>query len=149
MGTNYYAEHNHCKCCNRSNKIHIGKSSFGWAFNFRGYDGKYGYIDDDNNQSVTVPESLELKSWSQWKEYLQNLPIVDEYGDRVEYQEFVEMVETYKNPGYDLGEGRVNKDHITEILSDPRYRDIWSEYQNPDEHWHDQLGYSFSSRYFS
>lgn len=149
MGTNYRVSLNHCECCNRSDKIHIGKSSWGWAFNFQGYDGQYGYIEDDDNKSLKVPEDFQLKSWKQWKEYLKDKPIIDEYGDPVSYDDFVEMVETYKAPEFVREDGRKNLDHINEIVADPRYRDIRSQYTDTNIHWHDEDGYSFSSRYFS
>ena len=149
MGTNYCVELNKCKCCNRSDKIHIGKDSYGWSFNFQGYDGQYGYIEDDDNRSLEVPEDFQLKSWKQWKEYLKDKPIIDEYGDPVAYDDFVEMVETYKSPGFVREDGRKNLDHINEILADPRYSDIRAYYKDTNLHWHDEDGYSFSSRYFS
>ena len=149
MGTNYCVSLNHCKCCNRSDKIHIGKDSYGWSFNFRGYDGQYGYIEDDDNRSLEVPKDFQLKSWKQWKEYLKDKPIIDEYGDSISYEDFVEMVETYKSPEFVSEDGRKNLDHINEIVADPRYRDIRSQYTDPNIHWHDEDGYSFSSRYFS
>jgi|688.fasta_scaffold15859_17 hypothetical protein len=149
MGTNFYAEFNKCECCNRSNKIHIGKSSWGWAFHFRGYDGQYGYIEDSDDKTLEVPEDFQLKSWKQWKEYLKDNPIIDEYGEAVSYEEFVEMVETYKSPGFVRDDGHRNLDHIDEILKEQRYADIWREYRDEDVYWHDEDGYSFSSRYFS
>ena len=149
MGTNYFLETNKCECCNRSNKIHIGLSSYGWSFNFRGYSGETGYIVDANDQSLEVPEDFQLKSWKQWKEYLKDKPIIDEYGDSVSYEDFVEMVETYKSPEFVREDGRKNLDHINEILADPRYRDIRAEYCDTSINWHDEDGYSFSSRYFS
>lgn len=150
MGTCYFVALNHCECCNRSNKIHIGKDSYGWSFNFQGYSGEYGYIEDDNNESIEVPVDLELKSWKQWKEYLKGKLIVDEYGEYQDYEEFVSYIEGYKSPGCCLENGNPNKDHITEVLNDPRYSGYtWEEYNNPEEHWHDEDGYSFSKRYFS
>lgn len=149
MGTNFYAEFNKCECCNRSNKIHILKCSYGWSANFHGYDGKYGYIEDSDYKYTEVPEDFQLKSWKQWKEYLKDKPIVDEYGDAVLYEDFVEMIETYKSPDFVREDGHKNKDHIDEILKEQRYADVWKEYRDTDIHWHDDDGYSFSSRYFS
>jgi len=149
MGTNYYAELNLCECCNRSNKIHILKCSYGWSANFHGYDGKFGYIEDIDDKSLEVSEDFKLKSWKQWKEYLKDKPIVNEDGATVSYEEFVEMVETYKSPGFVRDDGHKNLDHIDEILKERRYADVWREYRDANEHWHDEDGYSFSSRYFS
>ena len=50
MGTNYYHRTNICPHCNRYDERHIGKSSVGWHFNFRGYD--------------------EIKTFEDWKKVL-------------------------------------------------------------------------------
>ena len=34
MGTNYYLHKPPCPCCNKGEKIHLGKSSAGWKFLF-------------------------------------------------------------------------------------------------------------------
>lgn len=40
MGTNYYVEFDSCPHCNRQDPpLHIGKSSMGWVFSLRGYNG--------------------------------------------------------------------------------------------------------------
>lgn len=68
MGTNFYIKEP------TGDKIHIGKSSGGWRFIFRGYEG--------------------LKTWSDWKKKLEGSEdIFDEYGDQVSYDSFVKMVE--------------------------------------------------------
>lgn len=41
MGTNYYAKYNKCECCNRYDKLHLGKSSMGWKFMFKSNTEKY------------------------------------------------------------------------------------------------------------
>jgi hypothetical protein len=70
MGTNYYLAENRCDHCNRFDHImHIGKSSMGWAFNFQGYRHSYKPV----------------LSWADWKEYLKDRLIVDEYGTFVHY----------------------------------------------------------------
>lgn len=126
MGTNYYVAKNLCECCNRyDEEYHIGKSSRGWAFTFRGY--KY-----DN-----------LTSWKLWKEYLKDQIIKNEYGDTVPYEEFVEMIETDKAPGYIRNDGHLNLVHNQEGRKGPH------SYFNPEYDWDDDLGYSFSSREFS
>ena len=150
MGTCYFFELAKCGCCGRSNKFLIGKKSYGWAFNFKSYDGQFGYIEDSNNQSIEVPEDFQLKSWKEWKEYLKDKPIIDEYGDSISYDDFVEMVETWGSPNYVREDGHKNLDHITEILGDSRYSGYtWEEYRDPNEHWHCESGYSFSRREFS
>ncbi len=127
MGTNYYVAKNLCECCNRYDReYHIGKSSMGWAFTFQGY--KY-----DN-----------LTTWKLWKEYLKDQIIKDEYGDTISYEEFVEMVETYKSPNYiNSQNNRKNLSHNTQGKIDSR------PWFNPEYDWDDEDGYSFTSREFS
>jgi hypothetical protein len=126
MGTNYYVAKNKCDCCKRvDHEYHIGKSSYGWAFSFQGYKW--------NN----------LTSWKQWKEFLKNQQIIDEYGDDVSYEEFVTMVETYKAPGFVREDGHVNLQHNNQGKIDNR------PWFNPEYDWDDEDGYSFTSREFS
>jgi hypothetical protein len=132
MGTNYYVAKNKCDCCNRYDKeYHIGKSSSGWAFTFQGY--KY-----DN-----------LTSWKLWKEYLwqaiytEGHRIVNEYGEFVDYDDFVKMIETVKSPNYVHEDGHKNSIHNEEGKKD---KVPWF---NPEYDWNDDDGYSFTSREFS
>jgi hypothetical protein len=126
MGTNYYVAKNLCECCNRYDReYHIGKSSYGWAFSFQGYRAE------------------RLVSWCAWKEFLKNQIIMDEYGDRVEYEKFVEMIETYKSPHYMHEDGRVNLQHNEQGKIDKR------PWFNPEYDWDDADGYAFCSREFS
>lgn len=127
MGTNYYVATNHCEHCNRfSEEYHIGKSSYGWSFTFRGYRHR------DT-----------LTSWSEWKEYLKDKIIIDEYGERMDYESFVDMIETWKAPDYVDPRGRKNLHHNDEIK-----KDTYSTF-NPQYDWDDEQGYAFSSREFS
>lgn len=132
MGTNYYVKTNECECCSRYDERHIGKSSIGWAFSFRGYDEE-GFI---------------IRSWDGWKRYLEGKTIIDEYGQIIEYDRFVALIETYKSPGYII-DGRANKDHINSILEDYMYRDVWDRYRDETKEWHCPDGYSFTSNEFS
>jgi hypothetical protein len=126
MGTNYYVAENICECCNRHDEAyHIGKSSSGWAFSFRGYR----------------PERL--VSWSAWKEFLRDRIIMNEYGERVDYDWFVDFVERYKSPGYVHENGRMNLRH-NEAGKNDKY-----PWFNPEYDWDDDRGYSFCSREFS
>ena len=127
MGTNYYVAENKCECCNRyDEKYHIGKQSYGWAFTFRGY--KYDG----------------LVSWQDWKEFLRDQIIMNEYGDQVPYKDFVEMVETWGSPTYvreNDGVRRQNRTHNDEGRKSGWFR--------PEHDWDDQDGYSFGDTYFS
>jgi len=133
MGTNYYVQKNYCECCKRHDLEHIGKSSFGWAFSFRGY------------RYAPAAEYADLDSWRKWKEYLKDQQIVDEYGDYIDYADFVNLVETVKSPTFVNDTGRKNKSHNEEMKKDhPRWF-----YANENDCWDDELGYSFTSREFS
>jgi len=124
MGTNYYVAKNKCECCKRfDEEYHIGKSSYGWAFSFRGYSGN------------------KLTSWVNWKEFLKNERIVDEYGEEMPYEAFCEMIESYKAPGFLREDGSKNLLHNTEGRK--------KGYFDPAYDWDDADGYSFSSRNFS
>lgn len=146
MGTNYIVELNKCECCNRSDKIQIGKSSYGWAFNFRGYKNTYGEIETDDNIYIKVPADFELVSWNQWKEFLKDKSIFDEYGETISFDDFVTYVEGCKSPDYTDAYGHKNKDHIDCVLNEPKWYD--ESYRDENLHWHDENGYSFSRRYF-
>ena len=128
MGTNYYVATNHCECCDRyDEEYHIGKSSYGWAFSFHGYPAE------------------RLVSWKQWKEFLKNKIIMDEYHERIDYDSFVDMIETYKSPGYvNPQTGKKNLQHNDAMKKDKYYFGF-----DPDMEWDDEDGYSFSSREFS
>ncbi len=75
MGTNYYHKRNICPECGRYDEAHIGKSSAGWQFSFRGYS--------------------ELRSYKDWiKELERHGTIYDEYGRGMSLKEFKLMVNT-------------------------------------------------------
>ena len=159
MSTNYYVRLNHCGHCERNDLLHIGNSSGGRAFMFRGYSNKnYSLpdgdltlqedIESDKGISLTFSEDIELHSWSSWKKFLKGKIIIDEDGSKISFANFVVMVESVKSPGYVFEDGTVNRDHITEMLSDGKYCVHWNEYNDTNKHWHDDLGYSFSKLYF-
>lgn len=124
MGTNYFVAKNLCDCCDRYDKeYHIGKSSHGWAFTFQGY--KWNKLD----------------SWKAWKEFLKNEIIMDEYHERIDYDWFVQMVESYKSPNHvNEHSGKKNLSHFDECVASGH---------NVEYDWVDSDGYSFTSREFS
>jgi hypothetical protein len=125
MGTNYYVAKNLCDCCKRyDEEYHIGKSSGGWAFTFQGY--KYDG----------------LVSWKYYKEFLQDKIIMNEYGERIDYDWFVHFIETVKSPSY-VNPDNGNKNHLHNDAARK------SGYFNPEHDWVDEDGYSFSDREFS
>lgn len=125
MGTNYYVATNHCECCDRyDEEYHIGKSSYGWAFSFRGY------------------RPGRLVSWKNWKEFLKDKIITDEYGERIDYDWFVQYVEGEKRPGFVRQDGHKNLQHNEEGRKP-------AGWYNPEYDWDDEEGYAFCSREFS
>lgn len=131
MGTNYYVAENLCDCCKRyDEQYHIGKASWGWSFSFRGYRKSSGYDND-------------LTSWREWKEFLKNKIIKNEYGESVDYDWFVKYVETEKSPGWVREDGHKNLQHNEAGRTD-KYP--WFD---PEYDWDDEAGYSFGSREFS
>ncbi len=74
MGTNYYHRYNICSECRRYDKRHIGKSSAGWQFSFKGWKDSEG--------------RPAIKSWQDWKYILKTFKdgqIFDEYGKEWSY----------------------------------------------------------------
>jgi hypothetical protein len=66
MGTNFYARTNICKCCNRYDERHIGKSSAGWCF------------------SLHVHPDDGIKSLDDWQKIFDNgAELRDEYGAEI------------------------------------------------------------------
>lgn len=129
MGTNYYVAKDRCECCKRyDEEYHIGKASWGWAFSFRGY------------------KSERLVSWQQWKKFLADKTIMDEYGEQVDYNWLVEYIENEKKPGYVRDDGHKNLQHNEEGKKADSSGYSWF---NPEYDWDDEEGYSFSSREFS
>ena len=126
MGTNYYVAKNLCECCNRyDEEYHIGKASYGWTFSFQGYRAE------------------RLVSWRAWKEFLKDKVIVDEYGERTNYDWFVDYIEGNKSPGYVREDGHKNLQHNEQGKIDKR------PWFNPEYDWDDEDGYAFCARVFS
>jgi hypothetical protein len=87
MGTNYYIAFvsdagRACPCCKKlSETLHIGKSSMGWDFLFRGYKR---------------PETdYQLDTWEAWKEFIlgKETIVYDEYGKVHDKQEIIDFIE--------------------------------------------------------
>lgn len=124
MGTNYYVAENHCECCDRYDEAyHIGKDSYGWAFSFRGYRAE------------------RLVSWQAWKEFLKDKVIMNEYGERKNYDWFVAYIESQKSINHVRTDGRTNLVHNEEARKQGWF--------NPEYDWDDPEGFSFCSREFS
>ena len=90
MGTNYYLYNRNkvCECCNRTDEediLHIGKSSYGWSFSFRGYTEKY-------NSPI-------IKDVKEWISQISNPDsfIMDEYNNEISKDEFWGLVHSKEN----------------------------------------------------
>ena len=120
MGTNYYTAENYCDHCKQYKvDLHIGKSSGGWCFLFQGY------------------KWMSLTSWQAWKAYLKDKLIMDEYGEKMDYESFVDMVEKHKSP---------SSPYVKYHHNEEGRKKGWF---NPEYDWDDAEGYPFCSREFS
>ena len=76
MGTNYYLCTNYCDSCERFDKQHLGKQSFGWPFMF----SDWAFVED---WKVLAKE--------------ESNSIIDEYGTYIGYEDFWKMAEENKD----------------------------------------------------
>jgi hypothetical protein len=92
MSTNFYVkEQTCCPTCGKPSDVHhIGKSSLGWRFVFRGYE-EHGLV-----------------SRNAWIAHLAGRTIVDEYGKEWSLAEFISLIKSKQD-------GRVNYDHRKKI----------------------------------
>lgn len=87
MGLNFYHRTNICEHCGRYDTRHIGKSSMGWQFGFRGY--KPDEYDDDQTR---------IESYKDWLALLEaGGKIFDEYGKEISLDDFKAMVESKRS----------------------------------------------------
>lgn len=103
MGTNYYFRYNLCKCCDRYDELHIGKSSGGWQFLFH-------CIDEDIDLHNIDPKSILLDisethvvidSYEVWKKFINKFvleygiaKIFDEYDREVTPAELYDKIDS-------------------------------------------------------
>lgn len=100
MGTNFYVEDNVCEHCGRKDILHIGKRSCGWKFNFQWHP--------------------HLTTLQEYKEFLKDKTILDEYDRTYTYDEFWHEIESHP---YDS----VHEDDLTYIESGYMFtKGIWS-----------------------
>lgn len=132
MGTNYYAEPlAPCSACARPfERLHIGKSSYGWEFSFHGY------------------KALGLTSFREWLAFLPTcVRIVDEYGETVTIDALTELVAS-KIGGYN--HARIFGCSDPSLLTAQERQHVTPYYApRPGEHWQDSAGHSFSKGDFS
>jgi hypothetical protein len=143
MGTNYYTfTERKCKhkekeeyCWNCFNtgfeKLHIGKSSVGWQFSFKGYKHF-------------------IETFQDWEKFLKDKKIYNEYGEEVTYDElFDRILDKQSNPDNLNHTEYCRREYITN-----RTGELVPNYQHSLEHgWNDceidPKGYSFSFCEFS
>lgn len=134
MGTNYYLHYNICKCCSRSDEIHIGKSSGGWTFSFQGFR-QYGFCYKETGDKQE--KELKITSYKDWLVFLEKMlskgnEIRDEYGDKISLDSFKEMVERKKDEKF-------NHTKYCMVEHPDTMKDLWL----------DEEGHSFSDGEFS
>lgn len=145
MGTNYYIYGKQsCPHCDkpvidRSRRLHIGKSSMGWSFSFRGYEpGSYDLYDFDQELGESWAP-LGVMREKDWKKAISSLLVddhflEDEYGDSVTQEEFWKLVD----------DKRDGQNHTTYCREDSRNRE-----HGYSDCWLDDKGNSFSKGEFS
>ena len=87
MGTNYYLHQKACQCCKKSQtRIHIGKSSMGWAFSL--------HISPNAYDDPYVP------NFEAWKALILDPEntIFDEYGEQVEAESMLNTITNRSHP---------------------------------------------------
>ncbi len=87
MGTNYYIRQ-YCQHCGETwvtKERHVGKQSAGWKFNFN---------------------STEIKSYEDWVKFLREHEkyFTNEYGEKINVDDFLKGIEVNKNGHHELGE---------------------------------------------
>ena len=122
METNYFHRTDICETCNRFKERHIGKSSIGWQFSFKGHNEIHP----------------EIYSFEDWKRELQaDGKIFTEYGEEVSFEDFVKLVEAKKAMSD-------NKSHYDYCLAEHTVRGY-----NMNNDWKDDDGHSFTFSEFS
>ena len=87
MGTNYYTKHNEG---GNEYTLHIGKKSAGCVFTLRGYI------------------NLELHSWPDWKRFLQDKKIANEYCLGLTLEEFEQIVLSDSGSNIRVSDGTIH-----------------------------------------
>ncbi len=128
MGTNFYHRINICSECRRYDERHIGKSSVGWQFSFKGWKDSEG--------------RPAIKSWQDWKYILKTFKdgqIFDEYGKEWSYDDFIAKVENTKGKQnhYDYLRDAPQYDYLRDA---PQYgssylQDSWKDTEGWDFTW--------------
>lgn len=138
MGTNYFHRTNICECCGRYDELHIGKSSGGWQFSFR------GYCDDFMVYGAPV-----IRSYRDWLVQLEPRVQVFEDGKEIKFEPIGRIFDEYGK--------EVSLDDFKTLVeqkkSEPLNHTTYCWTHHPDharqDCWLDPEGHSFSSAEFS
>jgi hypothetical protein len=124
MGTNFYVRYNVCECCDRSDELHVGKSSSG----LRAYRQPMWSLEN-------VTPIGEIYSWQDWKRFFAEVPheTWDEYGRQITDSEVIDWFE-----GLSAERRRRQYDAVQEIPSGLRA-----------SYWLDSEGFTMCSEDFS
>lgn len=96
----------------------------------------------------------DIRSWDDWKaRILDRGAVINEYGERLTAEAFIELVEVHTAPGATIrmspAKTRTLLNHIDAILADPKYESSWPEMRDTNRNWKDNRGYAFSVGEFS
>ena len=123
MGTNYYMAKTCGTCGHEDRKAHLGKSSAGWTFTFRG---------------SRVDGVVDFASWVARVHSLLSCgyDIVNEYGDIIAPDDMFKLI---------IEKRGERNNHATYVKITPPHSEFWNEEQD----WNDVDGNSFSDVEFS
>lgn len=87
MGTNYYWHDKPCGSCGRFEVMHVGKSSAGWSFAFRGYRHELMNAEfPEWGYDPSSPFGFPVVSRADWRKVFTERPgeLWNEYGNRID-----------------------------------------------------------------
>lgn len=131
MGTNYYLHEDICPHCGRcERKLHVGKSSGGWTFSFRGYPYEF--------------DEPKIKSAADWHSYLLTASTASDVKNelRNEYDEIVTLHDFWEL----VADKRTEKNNHTIYMQNSTKQ---YERYAADKCWLDDEGNSFTGTKFS
>ena len=94
MGTNYYVHYNICECCERHDVMHVGKSSYGWAFALRVATPEIMAKEWEKEEQKDLPKNFE-----EWCELFkrEDIEIWDEYSREITAEKMIDIITNRKN----------------------------------------------------
>lgn len=105
MGMNFYVRlpecPNPCAHCNAGEEVHLGKSSTGWTFSFRGYP-------------AGGPGFGQVTDYQEWLDLARRGKIVDEHGEEKKLPTLLAMIDSKRGGKNELIGSDVIDDFIDE-----------------------------------